>query len=199
MEIIGHRGAKGIAPENTLESFSKALEFNVDAIETDLRVHEGIIVLSHEATLKSATYTKLSDLLKLINGKVPINLEIKEASVIPLLKSSLSAYNGEIIFSSFEYSILKRLKKVIPEGEIAVLEKWSGIRAISVASLLDTNRIHIKQTWLWSNFVRSLNHKGYRLYAYTVNDTERAEELEEWGVTGIFTDYPDRFRKKIKQ
>jgi glycerophosphoryl diester phosphodiesterase len=44
--------------------------------------------------------------------------------------------------------------------------------------------------------VRSLNHKGYQLYAYTVNDKERAEELAEWGVKGIFTDYPDRFQKE---
>ena len=30
--IIGHRGASGHAPENTLASFAKALEFGVDAI-----------------------------------------------------------------------------------------------------------------------------------------------------------------------
>jgi len=35
---IGHRGAMGYAPENTLKSFKKALELNVDAVELDIYV-----------------------------------------------------------------------------------------------------------------------------------------------------------------
>ena len=35
---IGHRGAKGHAPENTIASFSKALELGVDGIELDVHV-----------------------------------------------------------------------------------------------------------------------------------------------------------------
>jgi glycerophosphoryl diester phosphodiesterase len=35
---IGHRGARAYEPENTLRSFSKALELGVDAVELDARV-----------------------------------------------------------------------------------------------------------------------------------------------------------------
>ena len=35
---IGHRGAKGHVNENTLASFAKALELNVDAIELDVHL-----------------------------------------------------------------------------------------------------------------------------------------------------------------
>ena len=35
--IIAHRGASGIAPENTLAAFQKAVEMGVDRIEMDLR------------------------------------------------------------------------------------------------------------------------------------------------------------------
>lgn len=194
MEIIGHRGAKGLAPENTIDSFRKAMDFKVDVIETDIRVHDKKLVLSHEPTILTGTYTTLTDLLSLIKGSVPINLEIKEDRAIPLLKKYLKNYDGEIIFSSFDFSILQKIRKIFPNNEIAVLEKWSGIRAVAEASLLNTNRIHINQNWLWSNFVRSLKHRGYRLYAYTVNTKDRASELEEWGVDGIFTDYPDRLQ-----
>ncbi len=194
MEIIGHRGAKGQAKENSIEAFKMCLRADADMLETDVRMQGKELVLSHDATIKTGNYTKLVDLLELIKGKIPLNLEIKEARTIPSLIKALKDYKGEIVFSSFDFGILKKIKETFPEYEIAVLEKWSGIRAVAEASLLGTDRIHINQTWLWSNFVRSLNHKGYKLYAYTVNTTERAKELEEWGVSGIFTDYPDRFK-----
>jgi glycerophosphoryl diester phosphodiesterase len=194
MEIIGHRGAKGLAHENTIESFKLALKNNVDAIETDVRRQGKELVLTHEPTLIAEKYTKLADLLILVDGKVPLNLEIKEIRVIPLLKKFLKNYKGKIILSSFDFGILQELNKNFPNHEIAILEKWSGIRAVAEASLIGTKRLHINQNWLWSNFVRSLKHKGYDLYAYTVNNVDRAEELESWGVKGIFTDYPNRFK-----
>jgi glycerophosphoryl diester phosphodiesterase len=197
MEIIGHRGAKGIAEENSIEAFKRALECDVDMIETDVRRHGKKLVLSHEQTVHTEIYTALEDLLSLVKGKTAINLEIKEEGVVPLLKKPLSQYEGKIVFSSFDFGILQKIRTAFPDYEIAVLEKWSGIRAIAEASLLKTDRIHINQTWLWSNFVRSLHNKGYRIYAYTVNKLERAEELAEWGVDGIFTDYPDKFKDKI--
>jgi glycerophosphoryl diester phosphodiesterase len=195
MEIIGHRGAKGLEEDNTIDSFKRAIELNVDMIETDVRKQGGELVLSHDPTLVSESYTKLSELLELVNGKIPLNLEIKEERVLPLLKKALKNYKGRILFSSFNFNILQGIKKNFPTCEIAILESWSGIRAVARASLLGTNRLHIKQTWLWSNFVRSLDNKGYQLYAYTVNTKQRANELEEWGVKGIFTDYPNRFLK----
>jgi glycerophosphoryl diester phosphodiesterase len=48
--VIGHRGAARWAPENTLESFCKALELGADAIETDVCVtRDGRFVLWHDA------------------------------------------------------------------------------------------------------------------------------------------------------
>lgn len=47
--IFGHRGCRGILPENTLESFNKALEYNIDGIEWDVVVNKDKqLVISHE-------------------------------------------------------------------------------------------------------------------------------------------------------
>jgi glycerophosphoryl diester phosphodiesterase len=47
--IVGHRGAKGIAPDNTLEGFAKALEVGVDMIETDVQItKDGELILLHK-------------------------------------------------------------------------------------------------------------------------------------------------------
>ncbi|MDQ3687847.1 MAG: glycerophosphodiester phosphodiesterase, partial [Acidobacteriota bacterium] len=36
--VIGHRGASGVAPENTLASFARALTDGADGIEFDVRL-----------------------------------------------------------------------------------------------------------------------------------------------------------------
>jgi glycerophosphoryl diester phosphodiesterase len=50
--VIGHRGACGLAPENTLQSFALALEQGADALEFDVRVSaDGVPVVIHDSTL----------------------------------------------------------------------------------------------------------------------------------------------------
>ena len=100
--IIGHRGACGYEPENTLLSFRRALELNVDMIETDVyRCKTGELVLIHDKTVDRTTngmgyienltfqelrtfnagkeekIPSLEETLELLAGKTKINLELK--------------------------------------------------------------------------------------------------------------------------
>ena len=54
--VIGHRGAAGLAPENTLEGIEAALAAGADAVEIDVRVtDDGVPVLLHDETLDRTT------------------------------------------------------------------------------------------------------------------------------------------------
>lgn len=54
--VIGHRGASGYRPENTLAAFELAFKQHADAIETDLvPTKDGQLVLRHESALSSTT------------------------------------------------------------------------------------------------------------------------------------------------
>jgi glycerophosphoryl diester phosphodiesterase len=54
--VIGHRGNRAHAPENTLESFREAVALGVDAIEFDLHVsRDGALVVTHDETLERTT------------------------------------------------------------------------------------------------------------------------------------------------
>jgi glycerophosphoryl diester phosphodiesterase len=56
LQIAGHRGAAGIAPENTLPSFHKALELGVRLIELDVRLtRDGQVVCFHDDRLDRVT------------------------------------------------------------------------------------------------------------------------------------------------
>ena len=51
-DLQGHRGARGLAPENTLAGFRVALDVGVSTLETDLAVtRDGVLVLSHDPHL----------------------------------------------------------------------------------------------------------------------------------------------------
>jgi glycerophosphoryl diester phosphodiesterase len=56
LEIVGHRGAKGIAPENTLASFQAAVDIGVDMIELDVHLSkDGELVVIHDPNLERTT------------------------------------------------------------------------------------------------------------------------------------------------
>ena len=93
---IGHRGAKGYEPENTLISFQKAIDLNVDGIELDVHLSsDGEIMVIHDETIDRTTNGKgfvkplycigikkieiptLTEVLDLINQKCFINIELK--------------------------------------------------------------------------------------------------------------------------
>ena len=52
VELHGHRGARGLWAENTLEGFRRAIALGVDAIEMDVAVTaDGVVVVSHDPAL----------------------------------------------------------------------------------------------------------------------------------------------------
>jgi glycerophosphoryl diester phosphodiesterase len=52
IELQGHRGARGLWPENTLAGFARAIELGVSAVELDCGVtRDGVVVVTHDAEL----------------------------------------------------------------------------------------------------------------------------------------------------
>lgn len=90
MNIIGHRGAKSLAPENTIAGIKAAIEAGVDAVEFDIRSNlDGELFLLHDASFirTHGIDRKISDMstheVKKIRDKhgnsVPTLLEALEA------------------------------------------------------------------------------------------------------------------------
>ena len=51
-DVQGHRGARGLSPENTLAGFARALEIGVTTLEMDVAVTaDGVVVVSHDPAL----------------------------------------------------------------------------------------------------------------------------------------------------
>jgi len=51
-DLQGHRGTRGLAPENTLPAFARALEIGVDTLELDTNVtRDGVVIVMHDMRL----------------------------------------------------------------------------------------------------------------------------------------------------
>jgi len=220
MIIIGHRGARGLAPENTLASIRKALEHNVDEIEFDVRAtKDDVAVLIHDAHLTDAAGNHLpverhsfaelkkhkTDLISLvelfdaIKPTKPLYIEVKPGtSVAPVITAvDYALKHGwtaqDLRLGSYSQSILKELHATFPDITKIVIERWSGVRASYRARRLGTKRIAMNQRWLWWGFVGPVSRRGWQLTPYTVNSTKQAKGWMRLGLYGIVTDYPDRF------
>lgn len=52
LDLQGHRGARGLLPENTLPAFARALSIGVSTLELDAAItRDGVVVVSHDAVL----------------------------------------------------------------------------------------------------------------------------------------------------
>ena len=143
---VGHRGAKAYEIENTLESFKKAIELGVNAIELDVRKSkDGKLIIIHDdnlkkvfskdvfvnqATLKElkqSTENKiptLEEALKTIGRKVEkILIELKEVGyekkVLEIVKKE--KLKDRVIIISFHEQALSNMKKLDKEIETGLI------------------------------------------------------------------------------
>jgi len=216
MLIIGHKGSNDLVPGNTIEAIKRALEFKVDMIEVDIRVtKDNVAILSHDEFITSnglklkisdSTYkdllssyqelTTLEDALK-VSKHTKILLDIKPGEKIePIMRviaSILKNQPEKILIASFDFKLLQNIHNKYPEINLAVTERWSGVRAGHRARNLGTKILIMNQLWLWSGFISSLKGSGYQLYAYTLNNPNKALKWKKYGLAGVITDCPDRF------
>ena len=81
--VFGHRGVPYLEPENTLNSFKKAIDLGYDGIEIDIMsTKDGVLIVNHDRALKIKT-NKPEELVS--------NIDYKQLKNMPLLKDILSS------------------------------------------------------------------------------------------------------------
>ncbi len=215
---IGHRGAKGYKPENTLASFAKAIELNVDAIELDVHLSsDGEIMVIHDETLNRTT-TKtgfvsdysaselkklgiptLEEVILLVNRRCVINIEIKEATATPkvlqLIEKSLNEQHwkyNQFQISSFNWEALSMVSKINSKIAIGVLAEASIEKALAFAIQIKAHSINPYFKLLNSENVNLIHSNGFKIYTWTVNTPEDLIFVKSLNVDGIISDFPDR-------
>ncbi|MGH7196591.1 MAG: glycerophosphodiester phosphodiesterase [Candidatus Saccharimonadales bacterium] len=229
MQIIGHRGAAGLAPENTLASIHAALEAGVDWIEFDVHAtKDGHVVLVHDphtlrvgphlrfisrttrAQLQSLkTYSKqpimtLEDAMDAVIDKAKINIEIKSRSCAEKVVKNI----GRLVKKGYSYD-----RFFISSFQPAILRRVQQLNpniplALLHASMplrfmverdLNLSAVGFYHRLLSPALVKRARKRGLLVYAYTVNSKSRAATLARWGVQAIVTNYPNYFNFSKKE
>lgn len=190
--VVGHRGAKGLALENTAMSIEAAIGYGVDQVEIDLRMSkDGRVVLLHDENAvarngeivhpNEQTYEQLlqyfpdlltlDQLLPLVNHRCRIMLECKELGAVGPTVEILTGYFAkgwqpkDFMFASFKFDILKKFHALMPDIDVVVLDNWSSLRAVYRARKLGTTYLSMDQRYLWWGVIRNLS-KRYKLFCY---------------------------------
>lgn len=220
MLVIGHRGAAGHAPENTIEAFQKGLDFGCQMLEFDIRpCRSGEIVVFHDATLErmaglpdAVEDMPLSQLQKLSRIKIPtlaetltfINnraiacIEVKEQNIAAELARELKHANNNgidwenIYVISFFHGELLELRKNIPQIKIGPTICGMPYDYARFAYDIDAYAIHPCIHFLDQEFVNDAHNHGLKVYPWTADNEIEIRKAWQLGVDGITSNYPDR-------
>jgi len=209
MIIIGHRGAAGLAPENTLASFKAALQAGVDWIEFDVRAtRDGRVVLSHDPhTLRTGLRLHIisrSDFATLQQVK------LKNGNTIPTLAQAFATIgtkaniNVEIKSNGCSEAVVQQIQKAIADGarydnfmvssfKASILREVHHLDPkISLALLhainpykflhlrgLRVQAVGFSHKRLPAKAVHQAELRDLLVYTYTINDPKIAERLAE--------------------
>lgn len=96
----------------------------------------------------------------------------------------------EVLVSSFNHLLLHLFKQRAPQVPVACLYQTATLHEDwrSTMELTGAEHIHLEDAGLRREAVAAAREAGYGVSVWTVNSRARANELLNWGVTGIFSD-----------
>ncbi len=215
---IAHRGLHGDSiPENSMSAYKAAIDGNYP-IEMDIQMSkDGVLFCFHDDTatrvagvdkyLRDMTAEEISALdiggegvptfeefLKLVNGQVPILIEIKqqkEKGVEQKTIDALKDYTGEFAIQSFDPFVMIKIKKLAPHvlrGQLGSSStnkgiKWWIVETLPLNFISKPDFIHYN---LWDMPLKKSTSNGLPTICYTIRTEEELEKVKTLGHNFVF-------------
>ena len=222
MLCIGHRGAMGHEPENTLLSIEKALSLGVDAIEIDVYNVENNLVVIHDRFLSRTTngsgYTEkqsfaylrsldagkgeqiptLQEVFETVDRQALINIELKGSNTAKLVVNLIQQYIAQgwseqnFVVSSFNHYELNQVKAICPTIRIGILIYGLPWGYLEIAQKLEAEIVITSLHFVTAELITAVHQQNLLVWVYTVNDPDDISLMRKLQVDGIFTNYPER-------
>ena len=225
---IGHRGAKALAPENTLDGFRTAIELGVDLVEFDaLALADGTLVVAHDPRRVRADSPPLEAALGFFaeTADVGLHLDLTSAGHERALVDALLRHGllDRTLVTSPLLAPLATLHGLEPSLRLGVGDPHdrfglSGRRVLAPAVLAAVGSLRLALPLRIAGLLRrtgasvaSLHHlvvtraavrrahaEGAAVIAWTVNHRPTLRALVRAGVDGIVTDDPRLFADTLQ-
>jgi glycerophosphoryl diester phosphodiesterase len=221
-KIVGHKGAAGYAPENTLSSFRMAIAIGCDRAELDVRLtKDNQVVVFHDDEVSKLTNSvgfvnemtlaelkelncaqgekipTLQEVIDVCKDNIDLQIELK-ADGTPKLVNAIILENdiqSQVVITSFRDYLLEEIKKLNPNLKVGLLF-WKDEVMLKIWDLIDSVPLDFlapSSALITKEFVDKAHSFGKSVYAYRVNEKELADKLIAMGVDDIGTDFPKLF------
>jgi glycerophosphoryl diester phosphodiesterase len=120
-DIQGHRGARGLAPENTLPAFEVALELGVKTLELDVVISgDGEVVVSHEPWMSS-------EICSHPDGRPVVPDEAEGLNIFEMTYVEVARYDcGLRVHPRFPLQQPQAARKPLLREVLELGERWAG-------------------------------------------------------------------------
>ena len=225
--VVGHRGAGGELPENTLKAFERGIAAGADVVECDVReTADGKLVVVHDpdfkrvagvdARVKELTLKEIKERIRVagtepvptlrevvetVNGRCGLFVEIKEPETTEKVVEevlSLSENPEWIALISFYPEALKRVKEI--EGELTtglIYSRPPG--GIVTAREVGAEIVLPRWPLATEKAVRFAHRLKEVVVAWLIDDERSFERALKNGVDAMATDYPSWLVKKREE
>ena len=216
---VGHRGAAGHAPENTLAAIDAGIACGADFVEIDLRrTADGVLVALHDTTVNRTTdgtgrvdrlslrdvkkltaekgqqIPTLQEVLEVADGRTGLILELKVRNIAQQTVETVrrTSFTGPLLYASFLHDELTHVRKADPGASLMVL--FDRVPPASVARAMQyvPSHVGLRHSKATHRLVEAFHRANLHVFVYTPNrpaDIERAISL---GVDGVISNFPDR-------
>lgn len=205
--LLGHRGARLYAPENTTAAFDLSLKHGVDGFEFDVRcTRSKESIVCHDGRFNRMVVRKntleqihakcsldgkppcLEDVLELYSRKTFLNIEVKVRGMEQVVVQAIKRFPPQrgYFISSFLPSVVRKLHDLDPSLVLGAISKsyWHLRRwkALPVSYVVPHHGL------LTPKLVDELHAAGKTVVTWTVNDSRRMLRAAAMGVDGIISD-----------
>jgi len=216
---LGHRGAAGHLPENTMPGFHKALELGADGFELDVRITaDQKLVVVHGPVVggravQTSTYADLQgaadgagagiplleEVLETFGRRAFLDIEFKtpgfEQSAVALIEKHCDW--ERVLVSAFHPQTVLRARQCAADLQLGFIYNRTqdeGIRHNCPVEVV------IPQFRLASrDLIAAVHAEGLKVFVWTVNNPQEASRLLEWGVDGLISDFPEMVAEMVQR
>jgi glycerophosphoryl diester phosphodiesterase len=218
---FAHRGARSLAPENTLESFRLALTMGATGLESDVWVTaDGVAVLDHDGIVRSGVRRRTIDSVE--RSKLPahvptleelygacgtdfqLSLDVKDPAALAAVVAVARAAGGEALGNLWlchpEWELLAGWRvagtappdvHLVDSTRLRRLKEGPERRAASLADA-GIDAINMHVTD-WTGGLTTLFHRFLRLaFAWDAQFDRTLVTLLRFGCDAVYSDYVDR-------
>lgn len=220
---IGHRGAAGHAPENTLAAIQKGIALGVDFIEIDVRrTADGVLVALHDETVNRTTNGKgrvdrlslrdlksfdagkgehiptLEEVLKTAEGRTGLMLELKVKEVAQQTVEAVreAGFSAPVIYASFLHDELMDVRSGNPKASLMVLFSRLPHSPVARAMKYRPSHVGLRHDTATGRLVDAFHDEGLLVFVYTADNLGDIQRALSLGVDGVISNFPERIGKQ---